>query len=101
MVPSSLEVVSEGCVKLHGELTFNTIMSLLIQAEQVLQAYSPTTFDLSAVTQSDSAGLALLVEWLRKARQKGQTIIFKNIPAQLASIMKVCDLTGILPIREQ
>ncbi len=36
--------------------------------------------DLSGVTQSDSAGLALLIEWLKLATRSGKTVRFKASP---------------------
>jgi anti-anti-sigma regulatory factor len=55
------------------------------------------SIDLAGVTRSDSAGLALLIEWLRESEQLGKTITFLNMPAQMQSIARVCGLDGILP----
>jgi phospholipid transport system transporter-binding protein len=56
------------------------------------------TVDLRGVTRSDSAGLALLVEWLRESEIGGNTIKFVNVPAQLLSIARVCGLEDILSL---
>jgi len=56
------------------------------------------TVDLAGVTRSDSAGLALLVEWLRESELAGNTIRFVNVPAQLLSIARVCGLEEILSL---
>ena len=55
--------------------------------------------DLSHVERSDSAGLALLVECLRHARQSGKTIRFFNIPAQMLAIARVSGLDEVLPLQ--
>jgi ABC-type transporter Mla MlaB component len=55
------------------------------------------SIDLAGVTRSDSAGLALLIEWLRESERQGRTITFLNMPAQMQSIARVCGLDGILP----
>lgn len=56
-----------------------------------------TVVDLAEVRRIDSAGLALLVEWLRQAQRKGISIHFKNIPSQMWSIVTVYGLEEILP----
>jgi len=54
--------------------------------------------DLQAVERSDSAGLALLIEWLRVARHLNKTITFRNIPPQMHAIAQVSGLEEILPL---
>jgi phospholipid transport system transporter-binding protein len=49
------------------------------------------------VTRSDSAGLALLIEWLRESERLGKSITFLNMPAQMQSISRLCGLDGVLP----
>jgi phospholipid transport system transporter-binding protein len=56
-----------------------------------------TVVDLAEVRRIDSAGLALLVEWLRQAQRKGISIHFENIPSQMRAIVTVCGLEEILP----
>lgn len=93
---SSLEIVNDRQVKVHGEMTFTTISPLLAQSQQLFNNYKHLAFDLSNVTQTDSAGLALLIEWLRIAQQKQLSVNFINMPAQLMNIAKVCNLDKIL-----
>ena len=54
--------------------------------------------DLRDVTRADSAGLALLVEWLRESEHTGNEIVFTNVPDQLLSIARVCGLDEILSL---
>lgn len=96
MTLTSLEKMAEGQYKVHGEITFHTISSLLAQSSPLFGTTKDICFDLSTVTQSDSAGLALLIEWLRSAHKTDMTINFTNIPPQLNSIAKVCGLDKIL-----
>lgn len=56
--------------------------------------------DLKDVTRTDSAGLALLLEWMTLARKKELQIHFRNLPAQLWDIAKVSDLEGIIPLAD-
>jgi phospholipid transport system transporter-binding protein len=54
--------------------------------------------DLAGVTRSDSAGLALLVEWLRLAETRDISLQFHNLPGQLREIARVSDLLPLLPM---
>ncbi len=54
--------------------------------------------DLKGVTRADSAGLALLVEWLRAAERAGKSISFVNVPVQLSSIARISGLDEILSL---
>lgn len=54
--------------------------------------------DLDGVSRSDSAGLALLVEWLRQARERDIDVHFHHLPAQLLEIARVSDLLPLLPL---
>ena len=55
--------------------------------------------DLSGVSRSESAGVALLLEWLRQARRQHREIEFLNPPAQMRSLLKFFDLENTLPVR--
>ncbi|HEB99345.1 MAG TPA: STAS domain-containing protein, partial [Thiotrichales bacterium] len=52
----------------------------------------------SGVGRADSAGLALLVEWMREARRQGREIRFLGMPAQMSAIAEVSGLSELLPV---
>jgi phospholipid transport system transporter-binding protein len=52
--------------------------------------------DLGGVSEGDSAGLALLLEWLRIARHRQQTIDFVNLPAQVAALARISEVEELL-----
>ncbi len=54
------------------------------------------TIDLSRVTEADSAGLAVLVEWLATARKREAVIRYEGIPAQILAIARISDLEDLL-----
>ncbi len=51
-----------------GELTFQTVPGLYRESAGWFAGEGELVIDLAAVTRADSAGLALLVEWLKRAR---------------------------------
>ena len=82
---------------LVGDLSFATVPALSDGLDIGSTDRPRISIDLAGVTRSDSAGLALLVEWLRESERLGKTITFLNMPAQMQSIARVCGLDGILP----
>ncbi|HSB95519.1 MAG TPA: STAS domain-containing protein [Spongiibacteraceae bacterium] len=61
------------------------------------QAAAVCTIDLAAVSYSSSAGLVLLLAWLRIATQLGKTLHIKNMPADMAALASVGGLVELLP----
>jgi phospholipid transport system transporter-binding protein len=85
---------------ISGELDMQTVPGLLQAVEGILsQAEGDLYFDLQGVTRSDSAGLALLVEWLQRAGQAQRRIAFRNLPAQMLTISRVSGLERLLPLQ--
>jgi phospholipid transport system transporter-binding protein len=76
---------------MSGELSFATVGAL---STEFTQQTPPKVVDLCDVTRTDSAGLALLIEWLKQS--KATPITFRNIPAQMLSIATVCGVQDML-----
>jgi phospholipid transport system transporter-binding protein len=75
-----------------GELNFTTIMPIWQSSLALLTACSTLTIDLSKVTATNSAGLILLIEWLKYAKHNNKIVIFENLPPQIQSIAQVAGL---------
>jgi phospholipid transport system transporter-binding protein len=88
-----------GVVHIAGELSFSTANAVLADAQQVFDNASKLDIDLSAVTRSDSAGVALLVDWMRNAKQNSKKIVFHNVPAQMLAIASASGLDEALPVQ--
>ena len=87
-------------LSVHGELDFDAVAGLSDAAEPLFATDPPTHIDLSGVIRANSAGIALLVEWLFQARHHGQELTFINVPAQMRAIIALADLDSILPLHE-
>jgi anti-anti-sigma factor len=84
-----------------GKLNFQTVAALWQSSHlHFQQAMQPICVDLSGVTQSDSASVALLAAWMRQAHNLQKQIYFKNLPPQMQAIMHVSGLEMILPIQK-
>ena len=57
-------------IQVGGELIFSTVNEILEQAETVFEPIAILDIDLAQVERSDSAGLALLIHWIRMAKIK-------------------------------
>ena len=108
MSRARLESLGEGCFRVSGVLDASTAGDVLEQSESRFSEAADIDVDFVGVGESDSAGLALLIEWLRAARQSGRKIHFANVPAQieaLARISEVEDLIGTptpaVPVRSE
>ncbi len=67
----------------EGELTFATVAGMLTAGPKV-DPTKPAIVDLSGLTRGDSAGLALLIEWLAAARANGRVIRYTGLPENFA-----------------
>jgi phospholipid transport system transporter-binding protein len=48
------------------------------------------------VQSGDSAGIAVLIEWLATAQARGTTLRYENVPAQMLAIARISDLEDLL-----
>lgn len=98
--PVTLERNATGW-QVVGELTFATVTPLAADPPWLTSTHSgDLPIDLSAVSRADSAGVALLLAWLRQAQVAGVTLRYQQMPAQMASIVQLCGLTQLLPLTE-
>lgn len=98
MSRSVLRAGPEGRLLLEGELSFKTVVKLLADFQALPDQGNEIQIDLQGVSRADSAGLALLVEWMRNAQTLGKSIRFLNIPQQMLAIARVSSLDQVLPL---
>ena len=81
--------VKQASVKslvIEGDLTFSTIDEHTAKIMANLLTPHDITVDLRQVEESDSAGLALIIEWLKIARSRNIILVFTNVPEQLQAL---------------
>jgi phospholipid transport system transporter-binding protein len=86
-------------LSLEGALSFETLPRVLAET----RAYGERpdlperlTIDFSAVTEVDSAAVALLLEWRREAARLGKGLYFVNLPANLLALADLYGVTGLI-----
>lgn len=95
MTAPQLTRSADGHWTLSGELGFGTVAALREQFYTEFKPDSPAVVDLALVTRVDSAGVALMVDWLRFVRSHNQKLRLENIPGQMASIAELCDVSEL------
>ena len=83
--------------ELLGPLDFETVSGLRLQGFGLLDGQPQLVLDLAGVERSDSAGIALLLEWVREAQRRGTEIRFRNMPPQMSAIARTSGLDKLLP----
>jgi phospholipid transport system transporter-binding protein len=90
-----LEALGQGRFRVSGVLDAVTVVDVLEQSLERFKAEPQISVDLAGVAEADSAGLALLIEWLRTARQRGQPIQFLNVPAQINALARISEVEDL------
>ena len=80
---ASFEILAEGRARVAGAPRVRHRDGAVAADPTRSSKAAPSAIDLSGVTSSDSAGLALLIEWLSVAQAAGRSLKFENIPLQL------------------
>lgn len=88
---------TDGGLAVSGGMTLETATPLLLSGVAELADCDPV-FDLSAVTDVDSSGLAVLFGWQRAALAQGKTLRIVNPPHNLTSLAEVYGVTDLLPL---
>ena len=88
---TKLSIIDQGggYFIVDGDLTFSTIDKQTVKSFAFLNVAKPIVIDLGRVVCTDSAGLALMIEWIKHTRHHRAHITFKNIPEQLLNLAKL------------
>ncbi|HET7314261.1 STAS domain-containing protein [Salinisphaera sp.] len=85
-------------VRVEGELDVDNVPARLRKSAGWFERGRDTVIDLGGVTRADSAGVALLLEWIRDADKAGATLHFANAPSQMRAIIDFCALGDVIPL---
>lgn len=81
---------------IQGELSFNTVAQCYPEGQGFIKLYPSLELDLAGVTACDSAGLVLLLAWMRDAKRANKKLYFINIPQKLLDIASMSGLKEFL-----
>ena len=94
-----MSVQAEQVLVLEGALTMETAASRLAEGRR-LASSGNLLLDLSAVTDSDSAALALIIDWVKTARAAGHGVTIQGMPAGISSLAELYGVAELLPLNE-
>ena len=96
---SQIQSTAEGQFLITGDLDFQTVPRVWNASRSLFASSQTLTIDLSGVNSSNSAGLALLIEWIRFAESRNCSIKFQNLPEQMRQVAQLCGVEEKLPVQ--
>jgi phospholipid transport system transporter-binding protein len=102
MSKAQLISAAEGQLRLVGAVDYDNAPSLATQFDHYLHTkQSALSLDMSQVTHINSAGMALLINYFKKAKKKGIVLQFCSVPPQLARIAALTRVDKILNLPQE
>jgi phospholipid transport system transporter-binding protein len=96
MSSCSIEAAGPGRLTVRGELDFDSAPAALSRGLALLGDAKDCEIDLSGLSSGDSAGLAVLIDWLASARRRGAALRYRGVPAQMRAIARISALEELL-----
>lgn len=92
------EAQGEGRFLVRGALTFETARAAHTSGELALAASTTkvVTLDCSGIGAADSAGLAVLLEWVAIARARGIELRCQSLPESLLRLAHISDVEAFI-----
>jgi phospholipid transport system transporter-binding protein len=90
---------TDGRFAAAGPLTFATARQARALGElTVARAAAGAAVEIACagITASDSAGLAVLLDWLGAARRTGRTLRYTQLPAGITALARISEVEGLL-----
>jgi len=91
-----LEDLGEGRFRLSGNMGFQTAGRILRESEAMFEEHTRIEVDLGGIEHTDSAGLALLLEWITWANHTVREIRFLNTPEKINAIARTTEVEDLL-----
>lgn len=98
----SLEDIGDSRCRLRGSLTFSSAAAahaLGLARIEALARGVGCEFDCSQISEADSAGLAVLIEWKAAAGKRGATLRYSGLPESIARLARISDVERLLSER--
>jgi len=91
-----LSDLGDGRFALAGDLSFGTAEQIRRASENQFDGQASIEISLSHVETTDSAGLALLLEWISWANHSDVEMRFLNIPEKILAIAQTTEVDELL-----
>jgi phospholipid transport system transporter-binding protein len=84
---------------LRGALTFATAYVAYsdgLRRLMALERGARCEFDCSGISDADSAGLSVLIEWKGEAARRGLTLVYLGLPAAVERLARISEVDTLL-----
>lgn len=103
MSTAQLTSPAPGYGRLSGVVDFSTVTGLATAAsalfrEQSALGLKQVEIDLADLESTNSAGLALLLEWMEMAHPHGIRLTYRHLPDSLLRMADFSNLQTLLPV---
>lgn len=78
----------KGRFVVSGTLGFDTAPDLMKQAWRLFAPFDSIVVDFSGVENCNSAGLAVVLEIVKRMRQQNKSVCFKSLPEQICTFAR-------------
>lgn len=94
----ALVEATPGRIAVNGPLTFVTASQAREAGLEAIASANAEELqvDCTAVKESDSAGLVVLLDWLATAQRRGISLRFVNLPSRLLAIAQISEIGSML-----
>lgn len=94
----AVEMSAPAQLRVAGALTFRTATRAAAEGERCLSAATAQELhvDCSAVHDADSAGLAVLIDWVAWARRDGRKLHFAHLPPAIVAVASISEVDHLL-----
>lgn len=93
-----VERAGDASLRVTGALTFATAARAWSEGERELaRCQGPRIeIDCSGLSAADSAGLAVLVQWLASGRRQGREVALRGLPRAVVDIARISELEELI-----
>lgn len=103
MSGANVTAAANGVFSLSGELSRDTVSDFWPNCRQDLLVASNNgdaiVLDLAGIQDSDTAGLAWLLNLLRDSKTQNISFAIANLPNTISKLAKISDVDGFLPLQ--
>jgi phospholipid transport system transporter-binding protein len=96
LTTAKIDKETDSRFRVSGDMTFATTRELLAESKALFRKNENLNLNLAGVTHADSAGLALLLEWIAEAEKAGGEISIEDMPDSLLAIARLCRMEETL-----
>ena len=97
MATVSFEALKGGRFRVTGSLAIDTVSEAMDKGCELFDDHTRIELDLKEVESTDSAGLALLVEWAAWAHREKRNLVYRHLPEQALALARISEVDKLLP----